>query len=488
MMLILLLVALNYIYTTWFFEKDIQKYSEVVNLVRSVPKEVDVIYIGESSNVTYRSDDSDKRSISAFISDYFPNLVVCDITKPAAHAGIFYPLLSSIPDSFQISTVIVTLNLRSFNADWIYSKLETPLQKSLVLLNNYPPLVNRFLLSFKAYDVKNDAERIKQVKNKWENEMFFPADSFKYINVAEWDYNMAMTGIKDSTGQYCQSLTELACHYIKAYAFQIDTLSNPRISDFDKIVKLADKRGWNLVFNLLPENTQKAGQLVGSDLIHMMDQNAWILTDYFTRRGVLVVNNLHLVDDEQFVDQNWTTEHYAQYGRQLIANRVANNMKRYHENEFKVLEKPERYQTVFFNDCEGEEIWGQMQTLSTDHSFLGEKSSIAGAGNDYSITFEYPIKIIPDSLKNKVLISFWMYQSSLNHDAKLVIQASGDNLEDYWNGFALQDVVNTTNEWSLFSLEPPIPDSVLQADLFKVYIYNPSNTKIFIDDFKIKFD
>lgn len=67
--------------------------------------------------------------------------------------------------------------------------------------------------------------------------------------------------------------TVLACHYIKTYAFQIDTIQNPRIKDFDNIVALAKKRNWNLVFNLMAENIDKAESLVGNELVSFIKQN-----------------------------------------------------------------------------------------------------------------------------------------------------------------------------------------------------------------------
>jgi len=125
--LILLLVVINYIYKYFFYEQDLQHYSDVINLVRAVPNDADIIYIGESSNNSFRDDDIDKRPISALISDYFPDLKVYDITKPASHAGIYKILLQNIPGESRVKTIIVTLNMRSFNTVWIHSKLETSL-------------------------------------------------------------------------------------------------------------------------------------------------------------------------------------------------------------------------------------------------------------------------------------------------------------------------------------------------------------------------
>jgi hypothetical protein len=336
--LLVLCLAMNLIYKQFFYENDLQKYSSIINLVRAVPLDADIIYLGESSNNSVREDDADKRKISEFIGDYYPGLSLYDLTKPAAHAGIFKVLLEQIPEQSEVATVIVTLNLRSFNAQWIHSPLETSLQKSLVLLRPYPPLVNRFLLSFKAYDIKDSEEREKEFKKQWERDKLkFPYD-FPHEDVMQWDRWMAHTGFRDQSGAVNRAMTELACHYIKAYGFQIDTVSNPRIGDFDEIVDLAGDRGWNLVFNLMAENVDQAGQLAGDDLIYLMNQNRKLLKDYYAAKGVVIVDNLSVVDDEQFTDRTWTTEHYGEEGRKTIARNVAVALKNWYGDQFREIE------------------------------------------------------------------------------------------------------------------------------------------------------
>ncbi len=334
LLLMILLIALNYIYKATFYEKDLQEFSSIINKVRDIPGDAKIIYLGESSNTNYREEDLDRRSISSFIEDYFPDLTTYNINKNASHAGIFKVLLQNIPKDSEVETVIVTLNMRSFNAQWIYSDMETPLQKSLVLIRKYPPLLSRALLSFKAFDNKNVSEREKQFKAKWEKDDFsFPYD-FPYQNVIEWDEAMAEQGVCDAQGVRNSALTNLACHYIKAYAFQIDTLNHPRIRDFDQIVDLAKKRGWKLVFNLMGENAELAGELAGEDLLYLMEENRKILVNYYEGKGVYVVDNLYSVPDEEFTDRDWTTEHYGEKGRKIIARNVAEELKEWYAEEY----------------------------------------------------------------------------------------------------------------------------------------------------------
>ena len=486
-LLLAILLVLNFIYKYTLYENDIQAYSPIINLVRNVVKDkCKIVYVGESSNITYREDDLDKRSISEFVGDYFPSEKIGSITKEASHAGIYYELLSNIPKNTEVKTIIVTLNLRSFNANWVYSSLETPLQKSLVLIKNYPPLFNRAMLSFQGYEVRSAEECERLFKKKWAHDILKFQTPFIYKNVIEWDYAMAQQGYKDSTGVVNQSMTELACHYIKTYAFQIDTLTNPRIRDFDKIVILAKKRNWNLVLNLMAENVDKAKLLVGEDLLYLMRQNRDLLVKRYAKGNVMVVDNFDCVRDEDFIDQNWTTEHYSETGRKKIAANVANCIRKFYPSEFKVPTYDSEIKNIFFNDCEGTNTWGQMQTLTTEKSFSGKKSSKTGQNQVYGITFEYPIKKLPDS-SCKVVIDFELLQNEINPDIKLVIELSGKKIEYQWNGVSIKNLTKIKQVWGHIHYVFPLNKSFYQGDLIKIYLYNPTQNLAYVDDFRVEF-
>ena len=149
-MILVMLVVLNWVYATWFFEKDLRKHSDIVELSWDVTDDsCRIIYLGESSNNHYGDEETNHRKISDFTADYFPTVKMGDLTKSASHAQTYLYMLKHIPASSSVETVVVTMNMRSFGPLWIYSKLETALRKQLVLLEDHPPLVNRFLLAFK---------------------------------------------------------------------------------------------------------------------------------------------------------------------------------------------------------------------------------------------------------------------------------------------------------------------------------------------------
>jgi len=320
----LILVCMNYVYVSYFYEQDILEHAPILNELRDLPKQTKILYFGESSNTTYAESDIDKRTISEFLGDHFPKRNLASINKDASHSGIYKHLIRKVPADVNPEILIITLNLRSFNAQWKYSALETALQKSLTLLKEYPPLINRALLSFKGFEIKSEKQLDEEIQDSWKkNTLTFPKKT-PYQNTKEWDDHMYEVGITDSLGNRNWEATELACHYVKAYSFQIDLETDQRIKDFEEIIDYGASRGWKVVFNLLAENTDKALELVGDDLLFLMEQNRQLLIDHFEQKGAIVVDNLSSVRNQCFIDQNWTTEHYNEIGRKKIAANIAN--------------------------------------------------------------------------------------------------------------------------------------------------------------------
>lgn len=318
-----LLVLMNWIYTRWFYKQDLLEHSDIVTSSWKVAEDrCELVYLGESSNRTYGETDQDQRKISEMLAEQLPGIRCGDITQNAAHAEVYYYLLKNIPEDSEVKTVVVTMNLRSFGSNWIYSSLETALQKKLVLMKDYPPLMKRAFLAFKAYPIHDEDEWAKKARESREKALLAFPYPFPYKTTAEWDRAIAYEGVKDSLGNRDPQRTELTTHFIKNYGFQIHD-DNPRVRDFDRIVKLANERGWTLVFNIMAENTDLAMELVGSDLIYLMKENVDYLMNRYSTMGVLMVNNLELVRDPEFIDRDWPTEHYYENGRKAIADHVA---------------------------------------------------------------------------------------------------------------------------------------------------------------------
>ena len=463
-MVLVMLVVLNWVYAKWFFEKDLRKHSDIVELSWQVTDDsCRIIYLGESSNNHYGDEELNHRKISDFTSDYFPTVKMGDLTKSASHAQTYYYMLKHIPASSAVETVVVTMNLRSFGPLWIYSKLETALRKQLVLLEDYPPLVNRFLLAFKAYPIKTEDEWDELVFWHWRNDTINMSPSVAWRTTADWDYGMYTYGWYDANGQRDWDMTALACHYIKTYSFQIAD-DNPRVKDFDAIVDLCRERGWNLVFNLMAENVDKANELVGKDLMLLFKYNRdFLLQRYGNIEGVTVVNNLNLVRDVNFIDQDWTTEHYYEEGRRIIADHLASALREFYPDDY---HNPDSLK------------------MDKGHYFFGDTKAL-----DEQRPYGSTLVLTADSISpewSMVNVAFEIQQNE-HGKAVFAVEKHGFEGEIAIDSYAVNAQVNNTGAWNFATVALPLDSAFRSAQKVKLYIYNFSGSPVQIRNFDISF-
>ena len=463
-MVLVMLVVLNWVYSKWFFEKDLREHSDIVELSWQVTDDsCRIIYLGESSNSHYGDEESSHRKISDFTADYFPRVKMGDLTKEASHAQTYYYMLRHIPATSAVETVVVTMNLRSFGPLWIYSKLETPLRKQLVLLEDYPPLVNRFLLAFKAYPIKTEEEWNELVFEHWRNDTF-SIPNFAWRTNVDWDYGMYSYGWYDANGQRDWDVTALACHYIKTYAFEIND-DNPRVKDFDAIVALCRERGWNLVFNLMAENVDKANELVGKDLMLLFRLNRdYLLKRYGNLEGVTVVNNLSLVRDVNFIDQDWTTEHYYEEGRRIVADHLAQALREFYPGDY---HNPDSLK------------------LDVGHYFLGG-TRILDEQQPYSMT----LALTADSIHpnwGMVNVAFEIKQQDELSKPVLAVEKHSLSGEIAIDSYAVNKPVQENGTWDFATFALPIDTVFRSAQKIKLYVHNFSESEVQIRNLDVSF-
>lgn len=323
-----MVISVALIYRWSFLSQDLKQHdAELLPEIWDKPDTCDVLYFAESSNATYADTDSNRTGISELTALHFPGQVWGAINKGAAHAGVFVPLIRMIPENSRVKTIIVTMNLRSFDASWIYSKFETPLMKGNVMYSNRPPLLSKLLINLGYYDARTEAQGDSLRNDHWRFDTLRFPFAYPYVTVRSWDSAFGNGYYKNADSSWNMPKISLACHNIKSFAFQIDTNTNPRIRDFDAIVAIAKRKKLRLVFNLLPENVEYADSLVGPALVFLMRQNRDLLVQRYNKDGVTVVDNLELVSGRNYMDEHWTTEHYFYEGRKQIADRLAAHIK-----------------------------------------------------------------------------------------------------------------------------------------------------------------
>jgi hypothetical protein len=302
------------------YDVDIIKCNaELIYKIDSSLNNHNTLYLGESSNFTVSEKDSSKKSISELIEENDPQYKILTISKGAIHAGVFKLFIKRVKNTSSIKTVVLTVNLRSFGINWIESDLETNLSRANILYTNYPPILKKCMLSFKAYDNQELFKRKETIKSHYKNDKF-KLPGLKYETVRDWDKELFNKGVLDANGSKNQEKTDIACHFIKNYAFVIDE-NNPRIKDLDEIVLYCHKNNFNLIFNILPENYERAIELCGKDLEVLMRNNVEFIKNRYESKTTLI-NNFDLLKDSCFIDRNWPTEHYVYFGRKTVSEKV----------------------------------------------------------------------------------------------------------------------------------------------------------------------
>lgn len=318
----LCLLLTNAIYKKYFYFADIDHFDANILLKLDSLQEIsDVLYFAESSNGNYANTDTCKLSTSEMLDTLSP-LTINAVEYSALHAGIYTQLIKNIQAETKVKTIIVALNLRSFNADWINSELETKLSQSAVMYQPNAPIIKRLKLAFNAYDNKSIEFRNYNREQQWKYDFINVPSSFKYKNVRDWDNGMANGTYLLPNGDWDMPKISLACSYIKSYAFTINPATNPRVKNFDEIVQTSNEKNIKLIFNLLPENVEYADSLVGKELVNLMMENKNFLIERYTALGVTVIDNFTNVKGKDYIDQDWTTEHYNQTGRWIIAKNM----------------------------------------------------------------------------------------------------------------------------------------------------------------------
>jgi hypothetical protein len=206
--------------------------------------------------------------------------------------------------------------------------------------SDYPVLLRRLLLAFDYFDNKTDAEREIQFKTKWSLDTIKSlGPDFPYKTVIDWDKAIAKgTTFKKADNTLDYDKIGFACNIVKAFAFEIDTASHPRIADLDAIVALAQDRNWELVFHILPEDFEKANSMVGKNVSKLLENNKNIIIDrYQKNKKIEVIDNLFLLD-RSFFYESYPTEHYTSYGKYLIAETLAEYLKKNYSKQYQKLE------------------------------------------------------------------------------------------------------------------------------------------------------
>lgn len=109
--------------------------------------------------------------------------------------------------------------------------------------------------------------------------------------------------------------------------------------------------------------------------------------------------------------------------------------------------------------------------------------------NQYSYGFKKLIsEISPDPIK-KVNVSVWVKINDTNKKTSLVISLDNkDGKNIFWSGHEVNPITKETNKWYKIDVLDVFPeDYEIDGAVIGVYVWNPNNDIVYVDDFEISF-
>ena len=334
------LFLLNFIYSRYFFDADIKKFSRVKPNIEDAFKNAEIVYLGESSNTSFNPwTDTLSQSISDFIQLYLPDSSITAITHEGYHPGLFRQMLNLIPSDKskrKVKTIILGVNMRTCGPSAIFSGNEASNQREALFYSQRPPLLSRIFMGLHFYDSRVESERTRMKFQWWRTQ---PINKESFSNLK---YNTAFEWITELDKLYGDSIPEeikyMASAYVKEFAFVLDE-NNQRIQDLKSIVDYCNQKNLKLLFHILPPNRFHASMLfsyyeeglikMGNSLTQIMDYNYQFLMKELTKWGVPVIDNYKLESASgenkgaRFTDQWYPTEHYDAVIRRDIAESIS---------------------------------------------------------------------------------------------------------------------------------------------------------------------
>lgn len=169
-----------------------------------------------------------------------------------------------------------------------------------------------------------------------------------------------------------------------------------------------------------------------------------------------------------FIDKHWISEHYCEMGRRTIANNVAQAVRQYH---------PDMYVDVDNIKC------------PKNHyriSLAADSINICPS-NYYKLVIEDKTSEIENDAE-KVYISGKIWREQLSENHEIVMELYKNNIEIQHNKISVNDLVQTTNKWDFFTTVLPIDSTFFDADSFKIFLHNDSESQVYIKTLDVSFE
>ena len=130
------------------------------------------------------------------------------------------------------------------------------------------------------------------------------------------------------------------------------------------------------------------------------------------------------------------------------------------------------------------EITGDWKNITSTSEVFHSGTRAGTLTKDITYGITYSTKYIPELKEKERLLLFqsWFLCDTIK-DVKLVVNIRKNNENIYYNATELQDLLKKQNTWENISLTFKLPEVKNDSCQFSLYLWNPGESALFIDDF-----
>jgi hypothetical protein len=132
----------------------------------------------------------------------------------------------------------------------------------------------------------------------------------------------------------------------------------------------------------------------------------------------------------------------------------------------------------------------QAITVTGERAHSGQYSLKVGNGNEYSLTFDKPLRQVFNTRPTKIKISAWALLSSPEANATLVTSIQNPGTPGakplLWAAIELAPAVKASGKWVRVSKLVELPAEADRNSRLKIYLWSTNNIPVYIDDLVVR--
>lgn len=291
-------------------ENFVFRFDELTQLKKYLREKVDIIYFGDSTNITVGKDDSDHRTIAGMLHDMASQWSLGSVVHPAYHIGIYLEFCKYlVRQGYRPVVIIIPINMRSFSPDWDRRPhYQYEIQK-IILKGG---LLKSILLAF--------YKPLMMFKYN-----FFTISQQEFLDTPVFYGHRQVGTAKDfNNSSYIKySDKNMKNQLIFSYMYGLSLSPQHRkLKALVETAKLLIRNNIKVIFYITPIDWETGEKYLPGEFLKQLRENTQLIISLLSMEGVEVLDISTVLPTNCFYWYLYPNEHLNQRGRMYVAEQL----------------------------------------------------------------------------------------------------------------------------------------------------------------------